>query len=541
MKTTLILALSLSFSSVAWSQITEFEIPFGNRLPVRNIDGTITVGTDSTSSTPVLVGKEFYGADTHGFSRLPRTSLVAPLKLSRIRLGGNLYDAYNWELNSFFDLYTDRIAYVYSPLERRLRYIKSNYQINPLVQVNMLGWQPDRQVGTDELSYQETASETHAARLLTHLNGEMGLNVRDFALGNEPFLWKYTHGKPLPSADEYIEKFVRYAVALRDAQAALGKDPNAIKIHGPSIATGWIGFQTAHPDDCITDWELPETVSCSYGDGQFTEFVPYFVHRLAELENDPVANPQGYKLLDVLTFNYYPLFRTDFTDTESIITKNNGEQNVTGMLEATNVWDNPSYINRHDNASPRGIVPNILEKFKRWSQINKSGLSFGVTEFGIDSLENIGYHPIVRPLYLADFVPRLARSGATLFIHSFLQSGAGPNAWALINQGKESPLYYIYSLYTNHFTGEVVPTQETYADNVNSYAVRQGANTQVFVVNKDARPHNASLRTSAEGRELAEVNLPAWSLTVFTIPEGENGTIRVRQYGAREMGISLEQ
>lgn len=519
--------------------ITEFSIPFGNKLPVRNIDGIVNVDLEQVETNKSITS-QFYGADNKGFSRLPSPSVVNQLGLGIIKFGGNLHSSYNWELDAYYDLYTGAISYVYAPLERRLRSIRQSYNAEAAFQVNLMGWQPER--GADGvLRYENTADEVHAANAIRHLNEDKKVGLKYVIIGNEPFLWQSTHGKPLPSADEYIEKFISYAYSIREAQEMANGRPNSIEIWGPEIATGWTGFQTTHPDDCIVDYTLAETMICSYGNGQFDEFIPYFLHRLSLFESDTKANPNGYKLLDRLTLHYYPLFRTDFYDLGSAIVNENGEQNIQGMLESTNLWDSNTYVNQFDQASPKGVSPKIIPKFQEWAQSNYPNVKIAVTEFGIDSVESVDYHPIVRPLYLADMVPRLAKSGIDGFVHSFLQSGpAGYSSWALINGEEKSPLYYTYSLYTRLFKGQVLQSNETYGDEVNSYTVKNGNDVNVFLVNKNTKVHNASVQFSNNAsavREVAEIALMPWSVTVLSIPISEDAQIKVYRYGAEEMGL----
>lgn len=534
------LLLASSFN-LTWAEgISEYEIPFGNKLPVRNIDGTITVNLEDKAFKKVVVTKEFYGVDNKGFSNLPRTQDVSPLNLSKVKFGGNLQSSYNWELNSYYDLYTDLFAYAPTPLDTRLRNVQERFQAEPIVQVNMMGWHPQRN-NDGTLSYVRTADAKHAARKIEFLNKDKNLGIKNIAIDNEPFLWESTHGKDSPSADQYIEMFIDYVLSVKDAQSLINGRPNDLKIWGPEMATGWTDWQTNHTDDCVINYALKNPALCSYGENKdFTHFIPYFLYKLSEFENDPLKNPAGYKLLDYLTIHYYPLFRNDFSDQNSIITKYSDNQNIKGMLESVNLWDSPNYINRFDKASPLGGSPNLLQRFQAWIDTYYPQTSLAITEFGIDSVENINYHPIVRPLYLADLVPRLAQFGVQSFIHSFLQGGEGDSSWALINGQNKSPLYYMYSLYSNKFKGDVVVSTKTYGDEVNSYTVISESVVKLFLVNKNTKVHNAAIkfnRLKNNAQEIAEVSLPAWSLTVLEIPTDKSGMIKVYNYGAKEMGL----
>lgn len=522
-----VLALSNAASA---SSVSEFTLPFGK---VITTDGSTTINLDVSVERNITVSKTFYGADTHGFSTLPDPSLVAPLQLGFVKFGGSLHSTYNFELNAYYD---DGIFYVYSPLERRIKLVQQAYKASPMFQINMLGWQPDVGSANGEIVYTDTANAKKAAAAITYLNGTKKLNVENIIMGNEPFESMEVHQKDIPSADEYIAKYIKYAMAVREAEEKASGNANGIKLWGPEIASGWTGWQTTHPDDC------DQQMRCSYGNGEFTEFMPYFLSRLAKFEKDSANNPKKYKMLDVLTWHYYPLFRKNFSDRASIILSNDGTQNVAGMLESVNLWDSKTYINKYDYASPRGIAPNLINKFQDWRNTYYPNAKLAVTEFAVDSVGNIGYHPIVRPLYLADLMAKLASGGVDTFVNSFLQSGEVASSWAMINGQEKSNMYNVYSLFSNYFKGNVLTATDSFGDKVNSYSVKSGMATNVFFVNKDKVAHSTSLNFKKDGNveEITSLSLPAWSITVLTITEGQTQSIKVRQYGAREMGISIE-
>lgn len=518
--------------------ISTYEIPVNNRLPTRNIDGFVTIDLLKTEGTKVI-SKDFYGADSMGFAALPKNSLVTPLELSMIKFGGNVHSTYNWENNTYFDLYHNNFYTQTESTKSLLQRVRSQYKAEPLFQVNMMGWQPEG-LRRNGFTYTNTADAQHAGDFVRSLNETNKTFLKNIIMDNEPFYWKSTHGKYSPSADEYIERFISYVVALKDAQKEINNRPEYLKIWGPEIATGWTGWQTNHSDDCIFNYALKEVVTCTYGENdEFADFIPYFLSKITEFEQDSIRNPNGYKMLDYLTLHYYPLFREQFDDNGSIITKSIQNQNVAAMLSSVNVWDNISYTNNFDRASPLQTTPMILQKFEQWKNDFYPSAHLAVTEFGIDSVENIGYHPIVRPLYLADLVPRLAQFGVKNFFHSFLQGGQDGSDWALLNGSKKSHLYYIYSLYTNKFKGQGVETSKTYGDEVNAYSVRNANTVTLFVVNKDKKVHNAAIKfaNNEMKRDETEVSLMPWSLTVLEIPLTESALIKVYRYGAKEMGI----
>lgn len=547
MKKLLLTTIMLSSGVTAFgaiSDITSFKIPYNNRLPGRSVDGKITINTRNFVSPSVDVTTDFYSVDTHGFSKLPAGKDVLPLKFGSVKLGGNLHSQYNWSLNAYYSNYSDKVEYVYAPLERRLRIIKNSYGVLPMLQVNMMGWHPDYD-GYGNIVYANTADAVNASKLVALVNKKSRQGVKNFLMGNEPFHWKEVHGKDIPSADEYIAKYIDYALKMRAAQEKVSGNANDIKLWGPELATGWTGWQTTHPADCKTNYDIAEGMVCSYGNGKFKEFIPYFLDSLAKAEKNSAINPRGYKLLDVLTFHYYPLFRKNFNNINSILLDKNNRQYVPAMLEAVNVWDNPNYVNKYDSASPKGTKPQILQKFNSWVKGLYPGARISVTEFGIDSVEKIGYHPIIRPLYLAELMPRLAQAGVKTFVKSFLQAGAigDSNSWALINGEEQSPMYNMYYLFSNNYLGKPLASNDTYNDWVNSYAVKTANGMNLFILNKDAKVHASQIElVSGEGntRPVAQLKFPAWSLTVLKLPTTRNGQISVQQYGAHEMGIAVE-
>jgi hypothetical protein len=539
MNTKLFVVLAtLGLSSLSYAAgISEFSIPFGHHL---NAEGTVQVNLDTTTQGNLNVTKTFYGADAHGFFELPAAALVTPLQLGFVKLGGSLHSTYNWKLDAYYDGGDDGIFYVYSPLERRLKLIQQNYKASPMFQVNMLGTQPDFNAN-GELTIQETADAKHAADAITFINGTKKIGLQHILMGNEPFESEEVHGKAIPSADEYIDSFIKYAVALRGAQEKVSGNSNDIKLWGPEIATGWVGWQTTHPNDCTIDQTITGKMICSYGEGRFKDFMPYFLYRIAQFEKDSVNNPKKYKMLDYITFHYYPLFRTNFQDPTSIILNNDGTQNVIGMLESVNLFDSETYINKYDSASPKGIAPNIVKKFQGWRSQFYPNAKIAITEFGIDSVGDINYHPIVRPLYLADAMARLSTAGVDTFINSFLQGGANGAAWSMINGADKTRLYNIYSMYSNYFIGKVLKSTDSFEDKVNVYSVKSTTGTNVFLVNKDKKVHSTDLSfaNGADVDSVTQVSLPAWSVTILSVPDNRNQLIKVHQYGAKEMGIAV--
>lgn len=515
--------------------ISEFTLPFNNQL---SSEGSVEVDLGASTQNVHTVTDSFYGADTHGFSALPNAGLVAPLQLGFVKLGGGLHSVYSWQLDAYFDQGDNGIFYVYSPLERRLKLIQEGYHANPMFQVNMLGLQPELDEA-GKLTLKDTADAAYAADAINYINGTKKLGLKHIVMGNEPFESEEHYGKAAPSADEYIANYIKYAVAVRRAQEKVSGNSNDIKLWGPEISTGWTGWQTNHPKDCSSE---SSKMKCSYGNGKFSEFIPYFLFRLAQFEKDSVNNPRKYKMLDYLTMHYYPLFRKDFKDTTSIILNNEGTQNVLAMLESVNVWNSETYVNKYDSASLKGIAPNIVNKFNSWKSQYYPNAKLALTEFAIDSVANVDYHPIVRPLYLADLMARLSTSGVDTFINSFLQSGKKGDGWAMVDGEEKTKLYNVFSLYSNYFLGKVLPSNDSFGDKVNVYSVKNNNMTNVFLINKDTKDHTTDLNFKNAGsvEGVTQVALPAWSVTVLNVPDDRSQMINVHQYGAKEMNINID-
>ncbi len=514
-------------ANAAATGITKTQIPYNNKLSTKT-EGSVVVNSANAGR---MITKNFFGADTNGFSKLPSASNVVPMNLGYVKFGGSLHSVYNWQN----DLYKDPnsgILEAYLPLNDRISIAKNDYRSTPMFQINMLGIQPEMN-SQGKATMVRTADAKHAADAIRHLNEKNINNVTNIVMGNEPF-GETNNGEQSPSADEYIAKYIQYAIALRDAQVSIGGKADDLKLWGPEISTGWTNWQTNHPKDCTENSVALTGQTCSYGNGQFSEFIPYFLYRLALAEKNISTNPNGYKLLDVLTMHYYPLFRK-FTDKNSIVVDANGKENVAAMLGSVNLWNSSTYTNKVDNASPKGIAPNIVNKFSAWRDSQYPSAKLAVTEFGIDSTSGIRYHEIVRPMYLADLVGRLAESGVDTFINSFLQNESVGAQWGMIDNETRSNLYYVFTMFSRNYLGQVLTTTDSFGDSVNSYAVKTATGMNVFLVNKDVVAHTTSIE--ADGSQ-TELSLPAWSLTVVTIPNNKD-SVTVQTFGAKEMGISV--
>ena len=548
----IIIIASLTCGSVysATSKIKRFSIPLGKKLSSEKIIDGEAVVVLNTQTVGVKVSSNFFGADLNAFSPMPSVDLTKILNLGFLKTGGNYYSVTNWKLNSFLDLSTDEISYATPPIVNRIDSIHNSYKSKSLFQVNLMGWQPDYLEGV--LSMRKSADADHAANQLRFYNEEKKLDMKNILMGNEPFNWHETHAnlwtEGAISADDYIKRYIEYAVKLRETQESISGNPNDIKLWGPEIATGWNGWQTGNEKDCKYN-DIGKMV-CSYGNGQFKKFIPYFLTRLKEFEYDEQLNPNAYQLLDVLTFHYYPLFRTNYENTRSIIKDQNGREFVTAMLQSAANWDDKTYINRWDSSSLMGETSDLTGSFNSWRDQYYPEAKVAVTEFGIDSRDDVFYHPIVRPLYLADIIGRIGKAGISTFVKSFLNSGSGEtalNSWSMITNNRKGPQFNVYQQFTESYSGDVLEATDNYGDWVNVYSTFSSDDADrsinIILVNKDAMEHNTVVKLLKPSTQVTtsvcDLTLPAWSVTTLKINASSSQPIDVTQFGARQMGVRV--
>lgn len=506
----------------------------------------------STAGQSGTISKWFYGTQLSPLTKLPDDKMVQSLGLGTVRIGGNLYDRYDWETNA---TYLGGRNYVeidsYETLIRKVR----SYGAEPIMQVNLMGYRPVSFGGRSRYTMRDTADARSAGEFISHANGELGLGLKHVCLGNEFAQWADTHLNIWPdndplSADQYINRFIRYVIAIREAQENVSGNPNDIKIWGPEISISHLDWQSGNMrTDC--DWgSTPGVAVCSYGDGKFDQFMPYFFHRLKQAESDTSRNPKGYKMLDYASFHYYPNFRTKLDDPASMIVDNDGYQMVNEMLESTQVLHRDDYVNRFDRGSYRDFRPNVFGRMNKWLKENYSDAKLVLSEFAVDSDDLTDkYHPIVRPLYMADMIGIAANNGIDSINRSFLNSyNPDPIPWTLLLDDQPTDLYKMYYLFTEYFKGDVVEATDTFDDKINAYAslldAQDGRYNHVFVVNKTANLQTTkiNLRAGASLVHEFKYDLEPWSVTLFRIPleNTSNRRIKVLEYGAKEMGINID-
>lgn len=540
------LKLSL-LASILWSSASTADIVSFEESYSRRGSQSQKVVVDLSSQGQTLT-RDFYGSQIESRAALPNATLIKELQLGKLRMGGNEYDVFNWETGISIAQNGE-----FQKLQKIEDLAKAFQSLNAkgIFQINLTGYQPEW--NGNGYNVVRSFDAQAAAEMIKHLNGKLKLGLVDFSLGNEFEQWHYTHSNIWDNedgitADEYIERYIEFAVAIRKAQEEVNGNPNSIKIWGPEFSGSWMDWNTGNfSEDCA--WtDVPAQVACSYGNGQFTHFIPYFLHRLKAAEADKSVNPAGYKLIDKFAFHYYPNFRKKSSDENSIHTDENGRQYVAQMLASTQVLNNANFVNKLDLSSYKGFSPNIIPRMKAWIAQNYPGLDLVMNEFAFDSdYRTFNYHPIVRPLYLADTIGIMASEGVTFFNNFILSSPpSGDLPWSLIRQGRfKTHLFHQYKLFTNHFLGQLKMTKDNMGDTLNAYATVEGDELTVVVVNKEPFAQSFDLMTSTQGREskLTSYSAPAWSTSVLKLKKDPGFFTRkyqVLRYGAKEMGIPVE-
>lgn len=508
-----------------------------------SISSKITVDVSKVGNT---IDKKFYGSHIDSYSQMPSKVLVEELKLGRIRVGGNEFDVYNWKTNKTIN---SKGGIIDAPSIESLSKAMTAYNVDGIFQVNLTGFQPELIDGQYVVKRSFTAQSAY--EMIKHLNGTLNLNIADISLGNEFSIWNETHPKIWPSedgisADEYIERYIQFAVAIRKAQEEVSGNANSIKLWGPEISTSWYDWNTGNfRDDC--QWtDVKGQVACTYGNGKFTHFLPYFFERLKIAEKDIAINPKGYKLLDYMSIHYYPNFRTKNSDPTSVVVNEAGQQKVAEILESTRVFNDTSFINKLDISSFRNSAPNILGRVKSWMKAYPNA-KLAINEFALDSdYRSNSYHPIIRPIYLADSIGIFVNEGVA-FLNQFLLSShkEAKLPWSMIESGERTHLFYMFKLFTNHFLGTKLEVSDNMGDAVNSYATIQGDIINLAIVNKE--PVSRKVQIFVKGsstKKLITFTIPAWSSSVVKFEQSPgifgNKSYEIFTYGAQEMGIPAD-
>lgn len=545
MKKTIFLSLFALVSASAQSQILETQERYERRANT-SIKDRVVVKPRMKGQT---LTKSFYGSHLDSTSPVPASGYLNELQLGLVRIGGNEYDTYNWKngLSIGYDGTVRRI----NRIEDIARDLKQK-NLEGIYQINLFGFYPTKEGNQFVIKNDFGANDAYV--MIKALNGQENLGIKHLSLGNEFEHWQSTHPALMPdedgiSADDFIDRYIAFALAIRKAQEEVSGDANSIKLWGPETSGSWMDWNTTNfSQDC--EWtDIPAQAKCSYGDGEFTHFIPYFFHRLNQAEKDRTLNPKGYKLLDKFAVHYYPNFRQDITDINSVVTDASGLQWVSEILASTQLLHRPDYVNKIDLSSFKGMAPNIFGRMKEWLKTYNSGAELVVNEFALDSdFQTVSsYHPIVRPLYLADSLGIMANEGVSFVNNFILNSPQGVRVpWNLLEGGTQrTPLFYTYKLFTNHLRGTVVRVEDNMGDLVNAYATVQNDQVNLVLVNKEPEARLIEVFIEDGGqRKLATYNLPAWSTSVLKLESNPGFFTRgfkAFTYGARQMGVAPDR
>jgi hypothetical protein len=508
-----------------------------------NINGKIIINLNNSGPQ---INKSFYGSHLDSSNQIPSKELIDELQLGKLRIGGNEYDVFNWISKIALGNNEFKAINGFENVASTLK----NDKVDGIFQINLTGYQPE--VAGKGYAIHRSFTSKSAYQMVKHLNGDLHLNIVDFSLGNEFSIWHETHSTIWPtkdgiSADEYIDRYIEYAIAIRQAQKEVTGDANSIKIWGPEISSSWLEWNTGNfSSDC--EWSnVKGQVSCTYGNGKYNHFIPYFLKRLSQAEKNLTLNPHSYKLLDYFSFHYYPNFRTKLSDPLSVITNENGLQQVAKILESSRLLYDPNYVNKIDISSFINFSPKILSRLKTWIQDNYPGAKLALNEFAIDSdYRSTNYHPIIRPLYMADAIGIMASEGVSFYNQFILNSGVDEDVpWSMIGiDNKKKDLFYMYKLFTNNFLGQIIGVENNFDDVIKSYATLQNQNINLIIVNKEPIEKNVQIYIKSNKlKKISTYKIPGWSASVLKLNKDsymKDNSIAVLQFGANEMGIPLD-
>jgi hypothetical protein len=212
-----------------------------NCSSIANINGKYDRKEDINNNSKIVidltktaqeVDRKFYGSNFDSYSQMPSKELVDELQLGKIRVGGNEFDVNNWKTNKTVTSSAEiKDVISFEKLSKTL----TSYNVDGIFQINLTGFQPEL-VGKDYV-IKRTFTADSAYEMVKYLNGKLNLKIVDFSLGNEFSIWNETHSKVWPTddgitADEYIDRYVQFAIAVRKAQAEVNGNPNSIKLWG---------------------------------------------------------------------------------------------------------------------------------------------------------------------------------------------------------------------------------------------------------------------------------------------------------------------
>jgi hypothetical protein len=433
-------------------------IKFNNLSCIKDIKASSLKDTVSDSNVNIKIDSRdviseispyIYGSSwSNWIDKLPPKEELKMLNISTIRFGGNDF--------SRFDSKTE-VFYKKSGMEKSKQDMGENLKwftdsrVQPILQINMLG------IAIDSVTKEQIIISTpvDAVNFLKKIRAKYGIAIQYITLDNEPLIWSDTHDDLHPnptSYDEYCEKFIKYAKAIKDY------DKN-IMIMGPESCNPYFYYKSDSKEDTNNGIWLQ-----------------YFLKRCSDYEK---AN--NIRLLDILTVHRYPIFR-NFNDLK--VTASNQK-----ILDSTEGWWNTEYTDEIDPTAygDNGIIPNL----KKWINANYPGTKIGITEYNLDYDSKVKYDPIVRAIWLADTLGVFAKNGVDFANHWNLQEDADhgliTNRGFSINNvsyGDKQPVFYSFYLMSNFLRGSLIHTNSS-NKNVKVYGAINQNSTNIVVINSD--------------------------------------------------------
>jgi len=442
------------------------------------------------------VSRYLYGANLASWLDLPEEEQVRLLRPAFLRLGGPFLDRYSWS-RGFYTFPRSALRMRMFPLDRFVRFCRA-VGSEPMIQINALGYRGESGGGF--------SADKEAAEMVRYLNGGPGGGVRFFEIGNEPFIWHWTHPDlhPQPcSAEEYSVRFEKIAGAMRRAQTELqnGRD---IKIFAPAISTAWQGWR-----DCL--------------DGE-ENAVEKFLAESASFKNEADGRP----LLDVLSFHLFNRFAAEGG--------REAQHGNAALLDATAVWWKKDYVNSYDKAFAAGDKPAVLPRFRKWIADYGPGLELAVTEFNIESESMINYDMLWKVLYLSDLYGILAEGGVD-YAAQFCLNSSDQNIAMLDDTGKKTALYHPFRLYSNYFSGVLMDKKVVPENWVSVYASRQGGDYTLMAINKANETRDTEFLVGTDNGDsvIFKRRLPALSLSCIRLKGPAYKEAEVWEYGRAQI------
>lgn len=439
-----------------------------------------------------VINENLYGSGWFCYNEMTSDIVdkIDQMELKIMRLGGVHMSRYNWETDKYtFSHDNSQIQTAKDSVEEIIQACK-NIGVEPLVQINAFEYAPNQYNGD---LFEKCMSVSNAVDFLEYLNDPAGNNfkIKYFEIDNEPDIWHYVSEDVWTNQQNYTiykDRFIEYAYALKKKQQEL--DPShQIKIFGPVVAISW----------------------------NFAQWTTNFLKDCYSFETNKTENPEGFRILDVFSFHYYPHFRMVWDDPESFI-----PEGVPAMLESVQLWWNKSYINQYDHSYVLGSVGYILPWFNQQIKKYYPGTELAITEVNVDSHDFVKYDPLVVPVYMADLYGVMAKYGMDYAMqYCLVQSGY---SFPLISpQGKILPEYYPLFLYAHHFKGDIVQASSSKSDPVNVYTADNPDEAVIMVVNKQDQQEIAKIQiTGYSGNAVNSIFfllLEPYSLTCVKIPK----------------------